>query len=106
MLDTTNQTKGMLDRLARATAAPHEHELKAGKAPNPFSAVHWLLDMPGSILPASELSPRTYRVRMQHQGKVIGEEQIKPGECRTQDEMDELVSAMFDKYAPKQKAAA
>lgn len=106
MLDTTNQTKNMLERLGRATAAPHAHELKEGKEPNPLSDVHWLIDMPGTILPSSELAPRTYRVKMLRHGKVIGEELIQPGECRDQDSMDSFCQAMFEKYMPKPKKDA
>lgn len=101
MLDTTNQTKNMLERLGRATAAPHAHEIKEGKAENPLSAVNWTLENEGRIMPASELAPRPYKVNMVRHGKVIGSEVIQIGECKAQEEMDAFVSAMFSKYMPK-----
>lgn len=101
MLDTTNQTKNMLERLGRATAAPHAHEIKEGKAENPLSAVNWTLENEGRIMPASELVPRPYKVNMLRHGKVIGSEVIQIGECKEQEEMDEFVKSMFSKYMPK-----
>lgn len=101
MLDTTNQTKNMLERLGRATAAPHAHEAKEGKPENPLSVVHWTLENVGRIMPVSELAPRPYTVNMVRHGKVIGSETINIGECKTQEETDAFVAAMFAKYMPK-----
>ena len=102
MLDTTNGTKAMMERLSRATGTPHTNDKDA--KPNPYSAVHWLLENNGPA-PARENAPRGYIISIMRNGLILQRQPIGPTDCKTQEQMNELVAAMFAKIQTEKKAA-
>lgn len=99
MLDTGNLTKMMLERLGRSTAATPKKDMDEGRAQNPLSTVHWLLEIVGSM-PKREKEPRTYRVSVLKGKLICGTMDIPPGECGSQEEMDGFCQTLYGKLFP------
>lgn len=104
MLGTTTQDKAMMERLSRATGMPHAEDIKKGAPPNPFAAVHWLLENDGPQ-PKKESGLRSYIVSIMRNGLILARQPIGAGECTKQEEMNALVAALFAKIPDEKKAA-